>query len=46
VACAADGGRILLFHPQNEKLWKVAEEGERMQQLAIPAVTPEGSHER
>jgi hypothetical protein len=32
----AAGGRVLLFNPQNEKLYKVAKEGESVQQLTPP----------
>jgi hypothetical protein len=34
LVCDADGGRLLLFNPQNEKLCKVAKE--RVQQLTLP----------
>jgi hypothetical protein len=34
VVCDADDGRVFLFDPQNEKLYKVAKE--RVQQLTPP----------
>jgi hypothetical protein len=34
VVCDAEGGQILLFDPQNEKLCKIAKE--RLRQLTLP----------